>query len=191
MNERRDLPVVGTGGGTNRISPQSSQDAARPASGTVPPGDSLRDTRYHDLCEFFASYPDGQAWTPAMGDWVYLPLPREVRLVLAVDAGVTPDGTDSQPGGTHSRLQVAGPDNAEVRWVPRDACVWLPTLDQVRILLHDVYGSVGFFTSVFTNTTYWYQGELSGMQVEKMTPLAEGRSPEEAAVKALLMRFQR
>ncbi len=29
------------------------------------------------------------------------------------------------------------------------------------------------------------------MEVENMVPLAEGRSPEEAAIKALLMRYQR
>jgi hypothetical protein len=186
MNERRELPVVGIGG-TNRINPRAAQGEAAPRNAVAPPGLSLADPAYHDICAFFGTYPDGQAWQPAPGDWVWWPEGREVRLALDVEAS---DSAGS-PDTTAFRLQIMARRPADAAWVPAGQCVWLPTLDQLRTLLHDNYGSVGFFTSVYTGRTYWYKGELSGMQVEDMTPLSEGRSPEEAAVKALLMRFQR
>jgi hypothetical protein len=188
MSERRELPVVGTGiGGTNRLNPRAApEEDARPRS-VAPPGPSLLDPAYHDICAFFATYPDGQAWQPSVGDWVWWPAGAEVRLVLDVE---DPDAA-AAPEDSARRLQIMGRRPADAAWVPAAGCVWLPTLDQLRALLHATYGSVGFFTSVFTGRTYWYKGELSGMQVEDMTPLSEGRSPEEAAVKALLMRFQR
>jgi hypothetical protein len=186
MNERRELPVVGIGG-TNRLNPRGAQEAAARASSVAPPGASLRDPAYHDICAFFGRYPDGQAWQPATGDWVWWPAGGDVRLVVDVES--PPSG--EQPGGAATHLQIMARRPVDAVSVKAEECVWLPTLDQLRTLLHDTYGSVGFFTSVYTGRTYWYKGELAGMQVEDMMPLSEGRSPEEAAVKALLMRFQR
>ncbi|HWE62882.1 MAG TPA: hypothetical protein VHB98_14305, partial [Chloroflexota bacterium] len=72
----------------------------------------------------------------------------------------------------------------------RASCVWLPTLDQLRQLIRHYFGATGFFSSAFKESTYWYTGQMLGMTVTNMQPLAEGKSPEEAALKALLMRHQ-
>jgi hypothetical protein len=54
----------------------------------------------------------------------------------------------------------------------------------------ELFGTTGFFSSTFKDSTYWYTGQMLGMTVTNMQPLAEGKSPEEAALKALLMRHQ-
>jgi hypothetical protein len=68
--------------------------------------------------------------------------------------------------------------------------VWLPTLDQLRVRILKHFGATGFFSSNFKDSTYWYTGQMLGMTVTGMQPLAEGTTPEEAALKALLMRHQ-
>ena len=146
-----------------------------PDESTAPPGPSLRDPAYQDLCGFFATYEEAQSWQPRFGDWVVTEPAQDPLLVLQVDA-------------EEELLLVAAGPSAEPRWQPRSACIWLPTLDQLRALIHHHFGTCGFFTSTFNNTTYWYTGQMLGMTVTNMQPLAEGKSPEEAAVKALLMR---
>ena len=142
-----------------------------------PPGAAMRDPAYIDLCGFFATFPEGQAWQPRFGDWVAVPPGQEPLLVGAVDT----DG---------ARLLLANGTLEEPAWQSRTACVWLPTLDQLRTLIREHFGTTGFFTSAFNGTTYWYTGQMLGMTVTGMRPLAEGSSPEEAALKALLMRHQ-
>jgi hypothetical protein len=142
------------------------------------PGVSLRAAAYHDLCAFFATFPDGQDWTPHFGDWIVVPPSHDLLLVLAFDAR-----TD--------RVTAITGDGAEHLDRPRAECVWLPTLDQLRAMLRQHFGTTGFFSSSFNDATYWYTGQMLGMTVTNMQPLAEGSSPEEAAVKALLMRHQR
>ena len=143
----------------------------------APPGQTLRDPAYQDLCRFYAGFPDGQAWHPRFGDWV-VTAPSAVPLLV-----LRYEGADEQ-----LRL-LAGPDAApEVR--PRSACVWLPTLEQLRARIVEHFGTTGFFSSTFKDSTYWYTGQMLGMTVTNMQPLAEGKSPEEAALKALLMRHQ-
>ncbi|HXT35982.1 MAG TPA: hypothetical protein VN837_10425 [Chloroflexota bacterium] len=140
---------------------------------SAPPGPGLRDPAYQSLCGFYATFPDGQAWTPRLGDWVVLPPSTEPLLVLRYDA-------------EEKKVYLTeGPDPVE-----RTNCVWLPTLDQLRARIMEHFGTTGFFSSNFKDSTYWYTGQMLGMTVTGMQPLAEGTSPEEAALKALLMRHQ-
>ena len=144
---------------------------------SAPPGPSLRDPSYQDLCGFYATFPDGQAWQPVFGDWVVLPPSSNPLLVLRYDAAA------------EQVHLLAGPDG-EQQTQPRGACVWLPTLDQLRARIVEYFGTTGFFSTTFKDSTYWYTGQMLGMTVTNMQPLAEGKSPEEAALKALLMRHQ-
>jgi hypothetical protein len=144
---------------------------------SAPPGPGLRDPAYHDLCRFFATFPEAQTWQPRFGDWVSVAPVAEPQLVL----DVAPEG---------ERLLVALPPPGGSTWQPRAACVWLPTLDQVRALIREHFGTTGFFSSTFKDSTYWYTGQMLGMTVTNLQPLSEGTTPEEAALKALLMRHQ-
>jgi len=144
----------------------------------TPPGPSLRDPGYQDLCAFFATFPPASERQPRFGDWVAVPPSVKPLLVLAGGAGA----------GT---VTVGDPEGSAPREEERARCVWLPTLDQLRILLREEFGTSGFFSSAYNDTTYWFTGQLLGMTVTNLQPLAEGSSPEEAAIKALLMRHQR
>lgn len=141
----------------------------------APPGPALRDPSYQDLCGFFATFEEGKGWQPRLGDWVVVPPGSDPRLVVAYD----------QQRELLTVMDAKGTVAAET---PRASCIWLPTLDQLRILLRRQFGTTGFFSSTFNDSTYWYTGQMLGMTVTNMQPLAEGKSPEEAAVKALLMR---
>jgi len=140
-----------------------------------PPGPILRDPSYQDLCGFFAGYEEGKKWQPRLGDWVVVPPNSEPLLVLVHDP-------------EREVLTVIGASDGVQGDYPRASCVWLPTLDQVRQLIRAQFGTTGFFSSTFNESTYWYTGQMLGMTVTNMQPLAEGKSPEEAALKALLMR---
>lgn len=140
-----------------------------------PPGPALRDPAYHDLCSFFATFEEGKAWQPQVGDWVVTSIGAEPLLVIAHDAAT-------------GQLALRHPTDGSTAEQARGACIWLPTLDQARQLIRDRFGTSGFFSSTFNDSTYWYTGQLLGMTVTNMQPLAEGKSPEEAALKALLMR---
>jgi hypothetical protein len=142
------------------------------------PGAVLRDTSYQDLCTFFATYEEGMAWQPGLGDWVVVPPETEPLLVTAYDRK-----------STMATLLRNGGDRQQE--VPRASCVWLPTLDQLHRLIRRQFGTTGFFSSTFKGSTYWYTGQMLGMAITNMQPLAEGKSPEEAAVKALLLRYVR
>jgi len=144
---------------------------------SAPPGPSLRDPAYQDLCGFYATFPDGQAWTPRLGDWVVVAPSAEPLLVLRHEAA-------------EDHVYLVGGSDAVPRGHPRANCVWLPTLDQLRARMVEHFGVTGFFSSTFKDSTYWYTGQMLGMTVTGMQPLAEGKSPEEAAMKALLMRHQ-
>ena len=143
-----------------------------------PPGPALRDPAYHSLCAFFSTFPPARDWQPRLGDWVAVPPSAGPLLVLShsSEAGTVALG---DPAGGPSRAQE------------RTRCVWLPTLDQLRLLLRAEFGTSGFFSAAYDDATYWFSGQLLGMTVTNLQPLAEGGSPEEAAVKALLMRHQR
>ena len=143
----------------------------------APPGPSLRDPSYQDLCGFYAGFPDGQAWRPRFGDWVVTAPSTEPSLVLRYDE-------------VDERVHLLVGPGAAPEVQPRSACVWLPTLDQLRVRIVEHFGTTGFFSSTFKDSTYWYMGQMLGMTVTNMQPLAEGKSPEEAALKALLMRHQ-
>ena len=143
----------------------------------APPGPILRDPAYHDLCGFFAGFEEGKAWRPQRGDWVVMPPRQEPLLIVAVEEGGVQLTLAAADSGTTERRS-----NAE--------CIWLPTLDQLHRLIRQQFGTTGFFSSTFNDTTYWYTGQMLGMAVTNMQPLAEGKSPEEAALKALLMRHQ-
>jgi len=143
----------------------------------APPGKALRDPAYQDLCGFYGGFPDGQAWRPQFGDWVRVAPSNEPMLVLHYE-----DSTE--------QVRVIGGSDAESRLLSRTACVWLPTLDQLRARIVELFGTTGFFSSTFKDSTYWYTGQMLGMTVTNMQPLAEGTTPEEAALKALLMRHQ-
>lgn len=140
-----------------------------------PPGPALRDAAYHDLCGFFAGFEEGKAWQPHPGDWVVLAAGAEPLLVIGHDAA-------------GERLSLLNTADGAATEQPRSACTWLPTLDQLRQLVRQQFGATGFFSSTFRESTYWYTGQMLGMTVTNMQPLAEGKSPEEAAMKALLMR---
>jgi hypothetical protein len=142
----------------------------------IPPGPTLRDPAYQDLCAFFATFPPGQAWQPRAGDWVSRPPLTQPRLVIAADG-------DS--------LRLAGVPEGQAEEADRAGWLWLPTLDQLRQMMLVQFGTSGFFSSAFNGASYWYSGQMLGMTVTNMQPLAEGDSPEEAALKALLMLHQR
>jgi hypothetical protein len=142
-----------------------------------PPGAVLRSPAYQDLCGFFATFPESRDRQPRFGDWVIVPPSQQPCLVLEIDAGL-------------DRLIVLAAAGRETESHPRAACVWLPTLDQARLLIREHFGTTGFFSSTFNDSTYWYTGQMLGMTVTNMQPLAEGSSPHEAAIKALLMRHQ-
>jgi hypothetical protein len=129
------------------------------------------------LCGFFATFKDGKSWLPSFGDWVVVPPSNQPLLVVAHN---TDDG----------QLALLADSDQEIIYQPRSDCVWLPTLDQLRALIREHFGTTGFFSSTYNNSTYWYTGQMLGMTVTNMQPLAEGSSPEEAALKALLMRHQ-
>lgn len=142
-----------------------------------PPGSALRDPAYIDLCGFFATFEDAKAWTPHVGDWVVAPPGQEPLLVLGYDAA-------------GDRLHVRTVADEMPFGLARGDCIWLPTLDQLRQLVRHHFGTTGFFSTTFRESTYWYTGQMLGMTVTNMQPLAEGKTPEEAALKALLMRHQ-
>jgi hypothetical protein len=141
-----------------------------------PPGTVLRDPRYHDLCAFFKTMPDGQAWEPAFGDWV-VRVPGEPPGVV-VSAQV-------------DELRVMPSDGGAPYVAARQDLTWLPTLDQLRSLMLSEFSTSGCFTSSFNGRAWWFSGHLMGMSVTNLTPLAEGGSAEEAAINALLMQYQR
>ena len=143
---------------------------------TTPPGPALRDPRYQDLCGFFKTMPDGQSWDPHVGDWVV----RGPGEGLGVVAGV--DGT---------ALRVAPVEGGEPYEGDRDNLIWLPTLDQLRSLMLTAFSTCGCFTSSFNGRAWWFKGNIMGMTITNLVPLAEGGSAEEAAINALLMRSQR
>jgi len=143
-----------------------------------PPGPILSDPAYQDLCGFFAGFDEGKSWQPHLGDWVAVPPGSEPYLVLSCDREL-------------DLLTLVGGADGKQRGYPRASCVWLPTLDQLRQLIRTHFGTTGFFSSTFNESTYWYTGQMLGMTVTTMQPLAEGKSPEEAALKALLMRYAR
>ncbi len=151
---------------------------AEDEAAVAPPGKALRDPAYQDLCSFYGGFPDGQAWRPQFGDWVRVAPSNEPLLVLRYEEA------------TEQVHLIAGPADAEPLVLPRSACVWLPTLDQLRARIVEHFGTTGFFSSTFKDSTYWYTGQMLGMTVTNMQPLAEGTTPEEAALKALLMRHQ-
>src|SRR5579883_3209268 len=117
-----------------------------------PPGPALRDPSYQDLCGFFATFEEGQAWQPQAGDWVMAPPSPSPLLVLGYDA-------------TAERLTLWQGQDGGPREQPRAACVWLPTLDQLRQLIRYYFGTTGFFSSTFNDSTYWYTGQMLGMTV--------------------------
>ncbi len=144
----------------------------------APPGSALRDPGYHDLCTFFSTFPPARDWRPRFGDWVVIPPSAEPLLALSFAPATATVMLADPAGGAPREEECAG-------------CVWLPTLDQLRVLLCQEFGTSGFFTSAYNDATYWFTGQLLGMTITNLQPLAEGSSPEEAAVKALLMRYQR
>jgi hypothetical protein len=73
----------------------------------------------------------------------------------------------------------------------RDNLTWLPTLDQLRSMMLAAFNTTGCFTSSFNGRAWWFTGNIMGMTVTNLVPLAEGGSAEEAAINALLMRHQR
>ncbi len=73
----------------------------------------------------------------------------------------------------------------------RDGLTWLPTLDQLRSMMLAAFSTTGCFTSSFNGRAWWFAGNILGMTVTNLVPLAEGGSAEEAAINALLMRHQR
>jgi hypothetical protein len=157
--------------------PGHSLSGDRDENRIAPPGPTLRDPSYQDLCGFYGGFPDGQAWRPRFGDWVVTAPSTEPRLVLRYNEA------DQQ-------VYLLDGSEAPAERRPRSDCVWLPTLDQLRVRIVELFGTTGFFSSTFKDSTYWYTGQMLGMTVTNMQPLAEGKSPEEAALKALLMRHQ-
>ena len=142
----------------------------------APPGQALRDPRYQDLCAFFKTMPDGQAWQPHIGDWVARRPGDGLGIVIAVEG-------DS--------LRVAPAAGGEPYQGAAAELTWLPTLDQLRSLMLDAFSTTGCFTSSFNGRAWWFSGNIMGMNVTNLVPLAEGGSAEEAAINALLMRHQR
>jgi len=145
---------------------------------TTPPGPALRDPRYQDLCGFFKTMPGGQDWDPHVGDWV----------ARGTGAG---EGLGVVVGVDGAALRVAPLEGGEPYGGDRDALIWLPTLDQLRSLMLTAFGTCGPFTSSFNGRAWWFKGNIMGMTITNLVPLAEGGSAEEAAINALLMNYQR
>lgn len=141
-----------------------------------PAGPALSDPRYHDLCAFFKTMPDGQSWQLRIGDWV-------VR--------APGDGLGVVVGASAATVTVAPNDGGAPYDHARDEIVWLPTLDQLRTMMLAAFSTTGCFTSSFNGRAWWFTGNIMGMTVTNLVPLAEGGSAEEAAINALLMRHQR
>ncbi len=130
MNERRELPVVGSS--ANRLNPTAGRDASVEPTVVMPPGESLRDPAYHDICGFFSSYPDAQAWQPQVGDWVWWPGGSALCLIIDTEITGPGSGDDKTEGPRRPRVCIMSKRPAEATWVSGDDCVWLPTLDQLR-----------------------------------------------------------
>jgi hypothetical protein len=146
---------------------------------TTPPGPALRDQRYQDLCGFFKTMPDGQAWNPRVGDWVVRAPGEGLGVVVGVD-------------GTALRVAPVEPAEGGAPYAEdRASLIWLPTLDQLRSLMLTAFSTCGCFTSSFNGRAWWFQGNIMGMTITNLIPLAEGGSAEEAAINALLMNYQR
>lgn len=143
---------------------------------TVPPGPALRDPRYQDLCGFFKTQEGADYWSPRIGDWVVRAPDDGLGVVIGVDG---------------SALRVMPAAGGEPYQEEADALIWLPTLDQLRSLMLEAFSTTGCFTSSFNGRAWWFSGNIMGMTVTNLVPLAEGGSAEEAAVNALLMRHQR
>ena len=143
---------------------------------TALPGHALRDERYQDLCTFFKTIPDAASWAPSAGDWV-VKRPGE-GLGIVVDVIL-------------SDLRVVPVDGGLPYTADRADLTWLPTLDQLRSMMLDAFGTTGCFTSSFNGRAWWFSGNLLGTTVTNLVPLSEGGSAEEAAINALLMRHQR
>ncbi len=145
----------------------------------APPGPGLRDERYQDLCGFFKTMPAGQDWEPRVGDWVARRPGDGLGVVIGVEgAALRVVPVDAAGGGEPYRGE-------------RDDLIWLPTLDQLRSLMLAAFGTCGAFTSGFNGRAWWFSGNILGMNVTNLVPLAEGGSAEEAAINALLMNYQR
>lgn len=143
---------------------------------TIPPGPALRDPRYQDLCTFFKTMPDGQDWQPRIGDWV-VRRPGEGLGIITALVGES--------------VRVAPAEGGELYEGTRDDLTWLPTLDQLRSMMLAAFSTTGCFTSSFNGRAWWFSGNIMGMTITNLVPLAEGGSAEEAAINALLMRHQR
>ncbi len=143
---------------------------------TAPPGPALSDPRYQDLCGFFKTMPGGEDWQPHIGDWVVSRPGEGLGVVTDVDGAM---------------LGVTPVDGGEAYEQTRDILIWLPTLDQLRTMMLTAFSTTGCFTSSFNGRAWWFSGNIMGMNVTNLVPLAEGGSAEEAAINALLMRSQR
>ena len=143
---------------------------------TTPPGPALGDPRYQDLCTFFKTMPDGQDWQPRVGDGVVRRPGDGLGIITTVEG-------DS--------VRVAPAEGGEPYEGRRDDLTWLPTLDQLRSMMLAAFSTSGCFTSSFNGRAWWFSGNIMGMTITNLVPLAEGGSAEEAAINALLMRHQR
>src|SRR5689334_8928380 len=114
---------------------------------TAPPGPILRGAAYQDLCGFFATFPEARDRQIRFGDWVAVPPSQQPCLVVEAD-----------PDRNSLTLLSAAGKKRETQ--PRAACVWLPTLDQLRELVREHFGTTGFFSSTFNDSTYWYTGQM-------------------------------
>ena len=137
---------------------------------------ALRDPRYHDLCGFFKTMPDGAEWQPHIGDWVVRRPGEGLGIIIGLEG---------------ASLRVAPAEGGEPYVARDEEVVWLPTLDQLRSLMLAAFSTTGCFTSSFNGRAWWYSGNIMGTTVTNLVPLAEGGSAEEAAINALLMRHQR
>lgn len=143
---------------------------------TAPPGPALREPRYHDLCGFFKTMPDGAEWQPRIGDWVVRRPGEGLGIIIGLEG---------------ASLRVAPAEGGEPYAARDEEVIWLPTLDQLRSLMLAAFSTTGCFTSSFNGRAWWYSGNIMGTTVTNLVPLAEGGSAEEAAINALLMRHQR
>jgi len=142
----------------------------------APPGPALSEARYQDLCGFFKTTAAGDSWEPHIGDWVVRRPGEGLGVVVRVDGGVCAVA----PVTGDAQYQEANAD-----------LIWLPTLDQLRTMMLEAFSTTGCFTSSFNGRAWWFSGNIMGMNVTNLVPLAEGGSAEEAAINALLMRGQR